>query len=268
MDFSNCVALITGASSGIGKEFAKQIHAKGASLILLARRLDLLEELKSDLEQTRPNSVRSMKIDLTKDEQLQEVYDFIKKNHIDLLINNAGYGSFGCFENLDIKSEIDQVKLNIIATQKLAHAVIPQMKSRGSGGIISVSSIAAFQPIPYMATYSATKSFNFIHSIALRHELKKFNVHVLTLCPGPTETEFGGVARVPGQLSGGKRDSVEMVVSKTLGALSKNKAYIIPGARSFFLSLLVRFLPIMFTTSILEYELFKTLRASQLADPK
>lgn len=246
---SSHTALITGASSGIGKEFARQVHGLKARVILVARRKDLLEELAAELNNKRPDFAEILAADLTKEEDLKKVSDYIKANKIDLLVNNAGRGSFNYFEKLNVEDEINQVKLNIIATQKLAHAIIPQLKERKEGAIISVSSIAAFQPLPFMATYAATKSFNYMHSLALREELKPFNVKVLVVCPGPTATEFGGVARVPGTLTGIARDSAEMVVASALKALSKNKAVVITGFRSKIMSLVSKFLPKTLSTA-------------------
>ncbi len=261
-DFKNLKVLITGASSGIGAEFARQMAKKGASLILVARRQDLLEKLATELRASGAAAVQVLPADLSEAEGLQVVTQQINSDRIDLLINNAGKGSFGYFEALDIDQELKQINLNVVATVALAHAVIPQMKLRKSGAIISVSSIAAFQPLPLMATYAATKSFNFMHSIALREELRPFGIKVLTLCPGPTATEFGGVARVPGTISAVARDEVQMVVSKTLQALSSNQAFVVTGLRSLGMSLMSRVLPKTFTTWIVGRGLRQTLNQS------
>ena len=231
-------ACVTGASSGIGAEFARQLHAKGAALVLVARRREKLHQLAATLNATRAGSVTILPADLSREESEGEVaglraaIEFLQNTRIDILVNNAGMGSFGHFEELDIGRESSMVSLNVTATLRLAHAVIPQMKERGSGAIVSISSIAAFQPLPYMATYAATKAFNFIHSMALRYELRRFGVRVLTVCPGPTATEFGGVARVPGTLTGGRRDSVSLVVERSLAALAADRPFVVTGTRS------------------------------------
>ncbi len=246
-------ALITGASSGIGLEFARQLYRQGYDLILIARRRDLLEQHQREFQQRGQQKVQILPADLTLASgqgSLESVLALIKTNQIDLLVNNAGSGSFGYFEELDLERESAMIDLNIRATMTIAHAVIPQMKARRSGSLISVSSVAAFQPLPFMATYAATKAFNFIHSLALREELRPFGVRVHILCPGPTATEFGGVARVPGTAAGGFRDSVELVVAQSLAALANNQAFITPGLKSRLMCLASRLLPVSLTTRL------------------
>lgn len=249
MEIKSNIAVITGASSGIGAEFARQLHRRGAAVILIARRKLELETLCNELNAQRPNSAEFIVADLSKrgtDPQilsLDGVCEILKSRSVDILINNAGFGSFGKFENLDLKREEQMVALNLIAPLVLCHALIPQMKNRRSGAILAVSSVAAFQPIPYMATYAATKGFNFMHAMALRNELSEFGIKVVTLCPGPTATEFGGVARVPGHVTGMFRDSVETVVAKAISALEHNRPFVVPGMRSWFMSLLSRLVP-------------------------
>jgi short-subunit dehydrogenase len=189
---------------------------------------------------------------------VQELLRLISETRVDILVNNAGRGSFGLFDELDLEKEIEQVTLNVTASLRLAHAVIPQMKKRGSGAIVQISSIAGFQPIPFMATYAATKAFNLFHALALRHELKPFGVSVLAVCPGPTATEFGGVARVPGTSTGLARDDVQMVVRKSIAALSRNRAVVFPGLRASLVSLVPRLLPINISTAFMKRLLFKT----------
>lgn len=232
MDFADQTVLITGASSGIGAEFARQMHGQGARVVLVARRTDRLEEAAAIFNRARPASASTITADLATPTGVRAVTEFIEKNRIDVLINNAGRGSFGEFDELERAGELDMVALNVIATLHLTHAVIPQMKTRKSGVIVSVSSIAGFQPLPFMATYAATKAFNFSHSVGLKYELEHYGVRVLTVCPGPVATEFGGVARVPGGLTGGSRDSVESVVRESLRALKRNALFVVPGWRA------------------------------------
>lgn len=253
MRFNNQTFLITGASSGIGAEFAKQLAEKGANLVLCARRVTELENLAIQLREKNSVTVDVIGIDLTTYSDsgnllgIDSLVQYIQTNTIHGLVNNAGCGSFGYFEELDLEKERTMIRLNIEATTILAHAIIPQLKKRRAGLIISVSSVAAFQPLPLMATYAATKAYNFVHSMALRTELSEFGVQVLTLCPGPTATEFGGVARVPGTMTGGFRDRVEDVVQSALRSASKNRAFVIPGWRSYFMSLSSRCLPKVLT---------------------
>ena len=244
--------LITGASSGIGAEFAKQFHALGADLIISARRKDVLDSLAVGFNAARPSSCAVLCVDLTKATDIDTAAHYIKNHQIDILINNAGRGSFGHFEEIPVNEERDMVRLNIEATLTLAHAVIPQMKQRRNGAIISISSISAFQPLPYMATYAATKSFNYMHSMAIRAELASFGVKVLTVCPGPTDTEFGGVARVPGTYSDLGTDNVALVVKQSLSALERNNSFVVTGLRSWVMSLASRILPRAITIPLTE----------------
>ena len=257
-------ALITGASSGIGAEFAKQLHAKGYQVTLVARRVQHLQDLTDSLNNQRPESAEVLSADLivpwgsAGGGGYHAILEYISSNRIDVLVNNAGFGSFGHFESLPIDREIEMIKLNVEATVRLAHAVIPQMKARRQGAIISVSSIAGFQPLPYMATYSATKAFNLTHSLSLRYELQPFGIQVLSVCPGPTATEFQGVSRVPGKLTGGARDSVEEVVKESVAALEGGQAWVVPCWRAKLLSLPSRLLPRTWCT----YLTGKALRSS------
>lgn len=242
-------ALVTGASSGIGEEFARQLHHQGMNIILVARRAAKLEQICQDLNHVRSDSAQIFVCDLSTDD-LQCLEKFVAENHIDILVSNAGRGSFGRFETIDRDAEEEMVRLNLIAPLRIMHAVIPQMKKRRAGAILSVASIAAFQPLPYMSTYAATKSFNLIHSQGLRFELAEFGIRVLAVCPGPTETEFAGVARVPGEWTGIYRDSVSQVVSESLRALEKNQGWITPCLRSKVLCLLSRITPIAISTAL------------------
>lgn len=252
-------ALITGASSGIGQEFARQIHRRGLDVVLVARRLERLREIEGECNRQRPDSARVIQCDLSTS-QTHEVEDFIESHQIDMLVCNAGKGSFGRFESLTREGEEEMVMLNVLAPMRLMHAVIPQMKKRRAGAIISVSSIAGFQPLPYMSTYAATKAFNFSQALGLRYELAEFGIAVMALCPGPVETEFGGVARVPGEWSGIFRDSTEDVVGAALRALDRRAAWITPCLRSKFLCLLSRIIPVEISTRAARYSLRGALR--------
>lgn len=259
MNFNEKIVLITGASSGIGSDFAIQLHAKGAKVILVARRRDKLEELSNELNLLRENSSEFITADLTNSTELKKVTDYIRSNRVDILINNAGFGSLGYFENIDIAHETKMVSLNITSTLETLNAVIPQMKQRREGAIISISSVAAFLPMPFMATYASTKAFNFYHSMALRSELSDFNIKVLTVCPGPTATEFFGAAHLSGMAKSMKRDLPENVVNKSIAALVANKAYIVTGIKAKALWLLAKFTPYCLSSRIIKY-VFKDLQ--------
>lgn len=258
-------ALITGASSGIGREFAVQLHAKGYNIVALARRKERLESLCAELNEKRIDSALFLAVDLTRemgDSSFAVVQDFLAEHTIDLLVNNAGRGSFGHFDEIDIESEVAMVELNIIATMRLLHVVLPEMKARKSGGLISISSIAGFQPLPFMATYAGTKVFNLFHSIALRAELKKSNIPVTIVCPGPVATEFGGVARVPGTVTGGARDTPDGVVREAIAAFESRRAIVFPGWRAKVMAIASRFLPMTLTTGLMRRLLFPALQRS------
>lgn len=257
-EFIGKCALITGASSGIGAGFAEELHRRGASVILVARRREALESLAARLNSVRAGSAEAIEADLTAS-AIDRVVARIGAGDVDLLVNNAGSGSFGEFAELDLERELGMVALNISASLRLAHAAIPAMKRRGSGAIISISSVAGHAPLPYMATYAATKAFNYWHSIALWYELKPHGITVLTVCPGPVDTEFAGVARIPGQWTGVARDSVKTVVNDSLAALAGRRPLVVPGARAPLLWAALSVLPRRLSVSIVGRELRKVL---------
>ena len=221
------VALVTGASAGLGVEFARQLAKRGHSLVLVARRKERLEELAKEL-----GNARAVAFDLSKKDAAAKLLADLDANGevVDLLVNNAGFGLIGRFAELDAKRERQMIDLNVATLTDLCRAVAPQMIERKSGGIINVASTAAFQPGPKMAVYFATKAFVLSLSEALHEELKPYGIKVSCLCPGPTRTEFGEVAGFGGS---GLFDKVAMdartVVAAGLAGLDRNKAVVIPG---------------------------------------
>jgi len=221
------VALVTGASAGLGVEFARQLSERGHRLVLAARRKERLEELAREL-----GKARAVAIDLSKKDSAARLLADLEANGetVDLLVNNAGFGLIGRFAELDAKRERQMIDLNIGTLTDLCRAVAPQMIARKSGAILNVASTAAFQPGPKMAVYFATKAFVLSLTEALHEELKPHGVNVTCLCPGPTRTEFGDVAGFGGN---GMFDKVAMespkVVKAGLDGLEKNKAIVIPG---------------------------------------
>ncbi|QTE22293.1 SDR family NAD(P)-dependent oxidoreductase [Polaribacter cellanae] len=186
-------ALITGASSGIGKEFAK-IHAKtGGNLVIVARSKDKLLSLKEDLEKEYGIHVSVIEKDLTEKNAAQEIYNFVKysKIEIDYLINNAGFGGIGKFHERELKKDINMIQLNVVALTALTHVFLPDFVSRNSGRILNVSSTASLMAGPMQAVYFATKAYVTSFSNAISEELADTNVTVTTLMPGATETDFG-----------------------------------------------------------------------------
>jgi hypothetical protein len=221
------VALVTGASAGLGVEFARQLSKRGHRLVLAARRKERLEELAREL-----GNARAVAIDLSKKDAAARLMADLEANgeSVDLLVNNAGFGLIGRFAQLDAKRERQMIDLNVGTLTDLCRAVAPAMIERKSGGIINVASTAAFQPGPKMAVYFATKAFVLSLSEALHEELKPHGIKVSCLCPGPTRTEFGDVA---GFTSNILFDHLAMtsaeVVEAGLNGLDKNKAVVVPG---------------------------------------
>lgn len=221
------ITLITGASAGLGVDFARQLAARGKRLVLAARRRDRLEALASDI-----GNARAVTIDLGEPRAASRLMADVAANgeHVDCLINNAGFGLWGRFASLESERQRQMIDLNCGALVELCHAVVPAMIARGDGAILNVASTAAFQPGPGMATYFATKAFVLSFSEALHEELRKSGVRVTALCPGPTATEFGDVAGFKGNGIFDKLSaSSSEVVTAGLIALEKNRAVVIPG---------------------------------------
>jgi len=189
-------ALITGASSGIGKETAF-IYAKNKyNLILVARRLDNLNQIKAEIETTHKVSVFVIGMDLAQLKSAEALYKKVTDANleVDVLINNAGFGIYKNFADSNIEKEEQMLLLNIVTLTKLTKLFIPNMIKKGSGNIVNIASAAAFQPIPTLATYAASKSFVMSFSEAIAFELKGKNIMVTAICPGATKSEFGTTA--------------------------------------------------------------------------
>jgi uncharacterized protein len=191
--------LITGASSGIGYELAKVFVKNGHNIILTARRQEKLESLKSELEQINKNiSIFIITEDLAQKGSAKRLYDKIqeKKLKIEILVNNAGFGDFGLFEDANLDKLERMIHLNISTLSSLSKLFLPEMIERKKGKILNTASTAAFQAVPYMAVYAATKAYVESFSEAIAEELKEHNIDVMSLCPGPTKSEFGKQAGV------------------------------------------------------------------------
>jgi short-subunit dehydrogenase len=236
MKLDSCTALITGASAGIGREFARQLASRAKSLIVIARREQRLNELRAELEQQYPNiTVFLRKTDLADPVQLNELLAWLDRARIDvdLLINNAGLGDSGGFATSDPIRNEQMTLVNIVALTRLTRHLLPRMIARQRGGILNVSSSAGFLPIPDFAIYAATKAYVTSFSEALRAELRGTGVSVCALCPGPVHTEFQEVAKRPGaQPDTGPEFvfvPVKQVVCDALAALERNRPLVIPG---------------------------------------
>lgn len=227
-------ALVTGASSGIGLEFARQLAADGTDLVVVARSSDALERLADELTAAHAVEAEVLSADLTDASDLQRVADRIGDDEqpIDLVVNNAGFGTRGRFDQLPIDRELQEVDLNARAVVRLTHAATTVMVPRGHGGILNVSSTSAYQPIPYFATYAATKAFVTSFTQSVHEELKGTGVHVTVLGPGFTRTNFAEAADAESEASK-LPDPLwmepEPVVSAGLKGVAKNRATVVPG---------------------------------------
>jgi uncharacterized protein len=235
------IALITGASAGLGVEFARQLSAQGHKLVLVARRKDRLDALAAEL-----GNARAVEMDLSQTGAAALLMANIARHgeSVDLLINNAGFGLTGRFADLEGLRQREMIDLNCGALAELAHAVLPGMITAKAGGILNVASTAAFQPGPGMAVYFATKAFVLSFSEALHDEVKGRGIRVSCLCPGPTQTEFRQVSGFDPKGPIGKLSADAASVVRTgLSGLERNKAVVVPGLVNKAISQVNRFLP-------------------------
>ncbi len=233
-------ALITGASSGLGEEFARQLASVSKQLVLVARRNDRLTALGESLKEEYPElDIVYFLVDLTNEEKRGQLVSVLEKNQIypDLLVNNAGTGDYGEFHTADWNKLDRMIRLNVVALTHLSHQFIPLMIRNGGGHMINVSSLASLVPIPDFSVYAATKAYVTSFSEALRMEVEEHGIHVTALCPGPVHTEFGAYARRPEDE--GKelpmRESfyvpAEEVVRDALHGVSRNIPRVFPGVK-------------------------------------
>ncbi len=253
MKLDGCNVLITGASAGIGREFARQLAGRAHSMILVARRDDRLAELRDELQEQHPNlAVQIRQVDLADPAQLQELMEWFDRENInvDLLINNAGLGDLGDsgpFATSDPIRNEQMTLVNVVALTSLTRHVLPQMIAKRRGGILNVSSSAGFLPVPGSAVYASTKAYVTSFSEALRTELHGTGISVCALCPGPVRTEFQQVARRPdGRPEIGPKFvlvPVEQVVRDAIKGLEVDKPIVIPGFAMKLAMLLARLTP-------------------------
>jgi short-subunit dehydrogenase len=223
-------ALITGASAGIGEGFAEHLARRGHDLVIVARRRDRLDGIAHELLQAHGASCEVIEADLTNDEDVSRVQDRVRRGDIELLVNNAGFGTFGEFAKLPLERELQELDLNVRALVRLTHTALQSMIERRRGGIINVASAAAFQPIPYNATYAATKAYVLHFSEGVHEEVASHGVTVTCLCPGPVKTEFQQVAGISESfMPSFAWESVDSVVEAALGGLRAGRAIVTPG---------------------------------------
>ena len=241
--------LITGASSGIGEAFARRLAALGRNVFLVARSEEKLVALCSELG--RINSIRAQYVvmDLSKSESPARLFEETEKRKlvIDMLINNAGFGSMGDFTQLDLARELEMIDLNVKSLVDLTYRFLLPMRARKQGTIINVASTAGFQSVPFMATYAATKAFVLSFSEALWEENRLHGVHVMALCPGTTETNFFEVARIqkpPMRVT----QTPEEVVDAALRGMARGTGHIVSGWANFLMVESERLVPRSFVT--------------------
>ena len=227
--------LITGASSGIGEAFAKRLAGEKHNLVLVARSESKLRELCAELATKNGVDCQYLAIDLTEPGAHETLVAEAEKNgwEIDWLINNAGFGSGGDFATLDLDRELRMIDLNISALVAITHKFLQGMRARRRGTIINVSSAAGFQPIPFMATYAATKAFVSSFSEAIAEENRPFGIRILALCPGSTKTNFFEAAKIERPIQVKGQQTVDEVVDTAMKALARNKTKVVSGWANF-----------------------------------
>ncbi len=235
-------ALVTGASAGLGAEFARQLASRGMHLVLVARRSELMSELAQELHTKHGTRCEIIAADLSHPSEPGRVLEQIQEKgiEIELLINNAGFGVVGEVDNADIERLLQLIRLNILALTELTYRILPGMLERGHGAILNVSSLSAFQPVAYMGVYAASKAFVLHFSEALHCELRDRGITVTAVCPGVTRTNFFDIAGAPGWLQKHSSLGVEPVVKSALKAMERRRQYVVPGWTNFMLTLLVR----------------------------
>jgi short-subunit dehydrogenase len=239
------LAVVTGASSGIGRAFAERLAREAWDLVLVARRRDRLEELAARLRDAHERRVELLPADLTDPAGVRAVERRIAAEPtLELLVNNAGLGTSGAFAELDRDGEEQQVRLNVVALVRLTHAALEAFRARGHGTVVNVSSLAGFQPAPFNATYGATKAFVNSFTQALHEELRGTGLRVQLLCPGFTRTEFQDVAGVDtAEVPAFAWMEPEAVVEASLAGLRRGELLVIPGAGNKLLGAVLRTLP-------------------------
>ncbi|MGX9463598.1 SDR family NAD(P)-dependent oxidoreductase [Shewanella sp. A14] len=242
LNFEDTTILITGASSGIGKEFAKQLARKGANLILTARThsdlITLAEELMSEHTDIW---IKTVPVDLSEINGAKQLFGKINDLglSVDYLINNAGFGKFCEFSDESFETYHKMLMLNINALVELSHLCLPAMINKNSGGVINVASIGSFQPLPYQTVYGASKAFVLSFSEALTGELLNTNIRVMALCPGTTESRF--MENANADTSNMNLAPASEVVSSALTAYTKNRIYTVSGTINYLVALIPRF---------------------------
>jgi len=244
--------LITGASSGIGEAFARRLAGKMHNLVLVARSEDKLRDLCDELAEKHRITATYVAADLAEDGSDRKVFDETQRQgvEVDWLINNAGFGSMGDFATLDHEKELQMIRLNISALVALTHIYLPGMRERKSGTIINVSSAAGFQPVPFMATYAATKSFVTAFTEAIAEENRPYGIQILALCPGSTKTNFFEASNIERALQVKGQETVEDVVDTAMSAVGTGRSKIVSGWANWFVATAGNFVPNSLITKV------------------
>ncbi len=241
--------LITGASGGIGEAFARRLAVENHNLVLVARSENKLHDLCDELMVKHKITAHYIAVDLIDFEADLRLFEETEKHklEIDWLINNAGFGSMGDFANLELENELEMINLNVLALVALTHRYLQKMRERQSGTIINVASTASFQPVPFMATYAATKAFVKSFSEAIAEENRLFNITVTALCPGPTETNFFDAANIGTNVKDAflkkGMQTPEVVVGAALSAVKRGKSSVVSGWTNYMTARLGNFVP-------------------------
>jgi len=246
-------ALVTGASAGIGAELATQLAAAGTNLVLTARRRERLANLAQSLSAKNKIRTEICVADLVDPAGPDAIFAFVREKnlHVDVLVNNAGFGAYGEFAASDRARQVEMVQVNCAAVVNLTHLFLQPMLERKSGYILIVASTASFQAVPYIATYAATKVFDLHFAEGIAEELKPHGIRVCALCPGSTESEFHIVANhTTAPASNRPRATAERVSRDGLQALAAGKSYVISGRRNYLGAHFQRLVPRHFVTSI------------------
>ena len=244
---SRPIAVVTGASSGIGEEFARQLASRGYDLVLVARRIDRLQELAAKLRPVHGVECVAVEANLASAKDRDRLCDALAadQGRVEMLVNNAGFGTHGFFRETDLDRELELIDVNCAAPVHLTKRLLPWMLERRRGFIVNVASLSAFTPGPIMAMYFASKAFLLSFSEALWEECRDTGVNVTALCPGPVRTEFQGTAGISknARSSGTAPVPVERVVDDALRGLFEGKRVIIPGYQARIAAMLSRVMP-------------------------
>jgi short-subunit dehydrogenase len=251
-EWKNKTVLITGASYGIGEVFARRLAADGSNLILTARSMDRLEALANELRAQHKVSVTIIEADLSQLSSPQLLFEKTETSGlpVDLLINNAGFGLVGDFDQLPLDRQLEMIQVNVTALVALSHLFLQPMLRRRSGAILNLASTASFQGVPYFSVYAATKAFIMIFSEGLWAECRPLGVRVAALCPGATDTHFQAVAGTENHTRPVKMQTPEEVVEVGLKALAESRSVAVSGLNNRAMVFIERFVPRSFVTRL------------------